>query len=82
MLIFPDFFDEDDRNFITSYEGGAYLPEGALIDGYVTVISYTNPQTGAQCWFGHQRTGGSVSTTVGLLEMMKWQVLCENHESE
>lgn len=81
MLIFPDHFDAADRAFISSYEGGSNLPEGALIDGYVTMVAFTDPETGQARWFGHPRMAGqAVSHTVGLLEMMKWQLIRENHD--
>ena len=81
MLIFPDHFDAADRAFIGSYEGGENLPQGALIDGYITVIAFTDPDTGQQRWFGHPRMSGqSVSHSVGLLEMMKWQLIKGNDQ--
>lgn len=63
----PDWKDPSEAIF-------AELPDGSLVDGYMAVVSYTDPD-GERRWFLAHELDLPVSWCVGLLELAKLQVI-------
>lgn len=73
MLHLPDDWDAADAAFLASFThpAGTQIPDGAIVEGMVVVLSYLDPADGAQRWFAHARYDVPVSQVVGLLDMAK-----------
>lgn len=69
---YPENFDEPDRQFLNSIHS---IPDGALVDGYIVVVSFVDPDTGASRWQLVNNADLPVSQSVGLIELAKLELL-------
>jgi hypothetical protein len=51
------------------------VPDGAIIEGYMMVVSYADPETGESMWLLNHQLDAPVSTGVGLLELAKLELV-------
>lgn len=71
-LHFPEDCDDIDRAFISSIGG---IPDSAVIEGMVVVLSWIDPNGLDQRWMMKNLTDLPVSQIVGLLEMSKLEAI-------
>lgn len=51
------------------------IPDGAVFDGFVSVISWMDPTTGESHWRHYHNMDRPISQIVGLLDMAKFDML-------
>lgn len=81
MIHLPDNTDPADATWLQSFtpdHGGRRLPDGAVIDGYMAVISYADPTTGRARWFAHTNMDLPLSQCLGLLELTKLELVARS----
>lgn len=65
--------DDIDKAFLDSI-----LPDGAGMAGFVTVASWINQETGALQWRVYSQIDVPVSTSLGLLELAKLELIARS----
>lgn len=74
--------DDCDIKFIDSFReenGGCTIPANSLVDGFITIISWMEPD-GSKGWKLYHALDRPTSTVVGLLEMAKFEYLRDASE--
>ena len=75
--IYPPEYDEADRTWLESFIPGK-MPDGAIIQGYMLVVSYIDPETGQSKWFSHTPMEVSISSCLGLMQMASFDMMIQN----
>lgn len=75
--IYPPDYDEADRAWLDSFIP-AKMPDGAIIQGYMLVVSFINPETGESCWFAHRPMDAPISSCLGLMQMASFDMMIQN----
>lgn len=70
-------FDDADRAFLASFAppDGSRIPDGAIVEGIITVVSFIEPVDGGQLWFVHANSDLPLTQMVGLLDMAKLRLI-------
>lgn len=73
-----DYMDEADRQWLAAFND---IPEGAIVEGFVSVISWINPD-GSLGHRAYHCLNRPLSHVVGLLEMTQFKMMFDNLETQ
>jgi hypothetical protein len=68
-----DYADDEDRRFVESM-----VPEGAIVEALVAVVSWIDPTDGSQRWHVYCHSDLPASSNIGLLEIAKLSVIARS----
>lgn len=80
----PDGFDAADVAWLRSFtpaEGGHRLPDGAIVQGVIAVVSFI-AMSGEQQWMLWHNADLPISSSVGLLELAKLKLIDEAFDQD
>ena len=67
----------EDEAWLANF-GDKRIPENAMHDGFIAIISWINPETGDQEWTTYNNMDRPLSFILGLMQMAAWQLCAEN----
>lgn len=71
--------DEDDVKWISTF-GPTRIPEGSMVEGFVAVISYIQPD-GTRGWDSYNTLDMPLSNILGLMQMAQFKYMHDNLQS-
>lgn len=71
--------DEVDQAWVSEFkgEGSKSIPEGAIIEGFISIIKWINPD-GSHDWRSYNTIDAPLSHILGLLQMAGFAMMQDN----
>lgn len=75
--------DEADQQWVAAFQGGdePTIPTDAIIEGFVSVITYIDPESGKTKWVAYNTVSEDKTRVVGLLTTVIHHTLAMREES-